>query len=86
MITTRGALTRRRALAGALLLVPPAALSTPACAADWPERTIRMIVPFAAGAGADTVGRTFAEELAKALGQPCRGRQQGRRRRPVGNG
>jgi tripartite-type tricarboxylate transporter receptor subunit TctC len=29
-----------------------------------------MIVPFAAGSGADTVGRTFAEELAKALGQP----------------
>ena len=29
-----------------------------------------MIVPFGAGAGADTVGRTFAEELAKALGQP----------------
>ena len=28
-----------------------------------------MIVPFAAGSGADTVGRTFAEELAKALGQ-----------------
>ena len=28
-----------------------------------------MIVPFAAGSGADTVGRTYAEELAKALGQ-----------------
>jgi tripartite-type tricarboxylate transporter receptor subunit TctC len=39
-------------------------------AADWPERPIRMIIPFAPGAGADIVGRTFAEELAKALGQP----------------
>ena len=39
-------------------------------AGDWPERTVRMIVPFVAGAGADIVGRTFAEELAKALGQP----------------
>ena len=29
-----------------------------------------MIIPFAPGAGADIVGRTFAEELAKALGQP----------------
>src|ERR1700755_498351 len=60
-------LTRRdalgNALGGAALLVPAAAR-----AADWRERTVRMIVPFAAGAGADTVGRVFAEELAKALG------------------
>jgi tripartite-type tricarboxylate transporter receptor subunit TctC len=29
-----------------------------------------MIIPFVAAAGADIVGRTYAEELAKALGQP----------------
>jgi tripartite-type tricarboxylate transporter receptor subunit TctC len=29
-----------------------------------------MIIPFAPGAGADIVGRTFADELAKGLGQP----------------
>lgn len=62
---TRPALTRRHALAGALLLVPGTA-----AAADWPERALRMIIPFAPGSGADIVGRTFAEELAKALGQP----------------
>jgi len=65
-VSTRQALTRRQALAGALMLVPAAA----ARAADWPERPLRMIIPFAPGAGADIVGRTFAEELAKALGQP----------------
>jgi tripartite-type tricarboxylate transporter receptor subunit TctC len=65
MIPTRQVLARRHVLAGALLLLPAAAR-----AADWPERTVRMIVPFVAGAGADIVGRTFAEELAKALGQP----------------
>lgn len=64
MIPSRPVLTRRLALGGALLLVPAATR-----AGDWPERTVRMIVPFAAGAGADTVGRVFAEELAKALGQ-----------------
>jgi tripartite-type tricarboxylate transporter receptor subunit TctC len=29
-----------------------------------------MIIPYVAGAGADIVGRTYADELAKALGQP----------------
>src|SRR5262245_50768406 len=56
---------RRHVLAGAALLLPAAAR-----AAEWPERPIRMIIPFAPGAGADIVGRTFAEELAKAVGQP----------------
>ena len=65
MIPSRQVLTRRHALAGVLLFFPAAAR-----AGDWPERTVRMIVPYVAGAGADTVGRTFAEELAKALGQP----------------
>ena len=69
MTPSRQTLTRRYALAGFLLLASPLLTSTTGWAADWPERTIRMIVPFAAGSGADTVGRTFAEELAKALGQ-----------------
>ena len=65
MSPSRQVLTRRHALAGALMLAPVLAR-----AADWPERPVRMIVPFAPGAGADIVGRTFAEELAKGLGQP----------------
>ena len=65
MIPSRQVLTRRHTLAGVLLLMPVATR-----AGDWPERTVRMIVPFVAGAGADTVGRTFAEELSKSLGQP----------------
>jgi tripartite-type tricarboxylate transporter receptor subunit TctC len=57
--------TRRQVLGGALAALLP----TAAGAAEWPERPIRMIIPFAPGAGADIVGRTFAEELGKALGQ-----------------
>ncbi len=64
MITSQQVLKRWLTLMACLLLMPAGAW-----AADWPERTVRMIVPFGAGAGADTVGRTFAEELAKALGQ-----------------
>lgn len=41
---------------------------TPA-AAQYPERTIRMIVPFAAGSATDTSARLYAAELSKQLGQ-----------------
>jgi tripartite-type tricarboxylate transporter receptor subunit TctC len=61
---SRQSLTRRSVLGSVALLVPATAR-----AGEWPERTVRMIVPLAAGAGADTVGRVFAEELATALGQ-----------------
>jgi tripartite-type tricarboxylate transporter receptor subunit TctC len=64
--TRRHVLARRQALATALTLLLPAAGK----AADWPERPVRLIIPFVAGAGADIVGRTYAEELAKAIGQP----------------
>jgi tripartite-type tricarboxylate transporter receptor subunit TctC len=57
--------TRRHFLAGSTALLLPST----ARAAEWPERPIRMIIPFAPGSGADIVGRTFADELAKALGQ-----------------
>lgn len=57
--------TRRQVLGGALAALLP----TAARAAEWPERPIRMIIPFAPGAGADIIGRTFADELGKALGQ-----------------
>ena len=66
VLALRPVLARRRVLAGGALLVLPVT----ARAAEWPERPVRMIIPFAAGAGADIVGRSFAEELAKALGQP----------------
>ena len=38
--------------------------------ADYPERPIRMIVPFAAGGPADMVGREFAKLFGDKLGQP----------------
>lgn len=35
----------------------------------WPERPIRIIVPYAAGQGADVLMRLVAQELTKTLGQ-----------------
>ena len=37
--------------------------------ADWPERTITIIVPFPAGGANDLLGRLLAAELAPTLGQ-----------------
>lgn len=46
------------------------AFTTSASAQDYPNRPIRMIVPFPAGQASDTISRLVGEELAKALGQP----------------
>ena len=46
------------------------ALSTlPAAAQDWPTRTVRVIVPFGAGATPDTIARLIADRLQQKLGQ-----------------
>lgn len=37
--------------------------------ADYPERAVNVMVPFAAGGGADVPARFLAEELEKGLGQ-----------------
>jgi tripartite-type tricarboxylate transporter receptor subunit TctC len=58
---------RRRGFCAALL----AALVPCLCgAAGYPERSIRFIVPFAPGGGADATARIIAEQLGRALQQP----------------
>jgi tripartite-type tricarboxylate transporter receptor subunit TctC len=42
----------------------------PLRADNWPAKPIRLIVPFAAGGSADTLGRVFAQALSQTLGQP----------------
>ena len=39
-------------------------------AGAWPTRSLRILVPLAAGSTADIVSRLLASELAKSLGQP----------------
>jgi len=38
-------------------------------AADYPNKSIRMLVGFAAGGGTDTVARVFGQRLSESLGQ-----------------
>ncbi|NKC30476.1 Bug family tripartite tricarboxylate transporter substrate binding protein [Falsiroseomonas selenitidurans] len=62
-------LTRRALLAAAAPL--PAALASPALAqAPWPQRPIRLVVPFPAGGGTDVVARIYAAKMSELLGQP----------------
>lgn len=56
---------KHSAIAIAALLV--AASATPAWSA-YPERPIRMIVPFAPGGGSDISARTMSDELGQTLG------------------
>jgi tripartite-type tricarboxylate transporter receptor subunit TctC len=62
---------REIAVAGALLLgMSYAALAQTTTTATYPNRFIKLIVPYSAGGGTDVVGRVVAEKLAERLGQP----------------
>ena len=68
MIPKRQSLTTR-GLAFAILMLF-CGLAAPAGAQTFPNKPIRIIVPFAAGGGSDTVTRIVANKLADRLGQP----------------
>ena len=44
--------------------------NAPVAAQAYPEKPVRMIVPFPAGGGSDTAGRAIAQRLSERLGQP----------------
>jgi tripartite-type tricarboxylate transporter receptor subunit TctC len=58
---------RRRLIAAAAAATT---LHSFSAAAAWPERPIRVIVPFAAGGNADTIARLLQPRLQERLGQP----------------
>jgi tripartite-type tricarboxylate transporter receptor subunit TctC len=61
---------KRRILLQALAAVSVLAGAMPSVAASWPERPIRMVVPYPAGGGSDNIARYLGERVGAALGQP----------------
>lgn len=70
-------LTRRMAMGATLALAAPSL----ARASTWPDRPVRLVIPFGGGGQTDIVSRVTAEALAARLGQPVLADN-----RPGGNG
>ena len=59
-----------RRFAAVFAMAAFAVLSTPVHAQAWPERAIRLVVPFPPGGLIDNMARLVAPRLAQELGQP----------------
>jgi len=59
-----------RCLFAALVVVAAFATSTAASAQGYPNRAVRLVVPFPAGGPADALGRAIADQWSKMWGQP----------------
>ena len=71
MSNTSGRRTLLRNAIGILLAGCVAGNAMAAAPVDkYPERTLRIVVPYAAGGGTDILARRIANDLSKRLGQP----------------
>jgi tripartite-type tricarboxylate transporter receptor subunit TctC len=60
----------RRTLIALAAALAVAAAGTTARGEDWPQRTVRIVVGFGPGGGADIIGRIVGQALQEKLGQP----------------
>jgi tripartite-type tricarboxylate transporter receptor subunit TctC len=59
---------RMRGIRPLLLSALLCAAAVPASAEDWPQRVVRVVVPYAPGGNADTIGRFTAQALTAGIG------------------
>lgn len=57
------------ALAACFALAAVAVDPDPAAAAGWPERPVRIVIPYAPGGGSDLLARLISDKLTRQLGQ-----------------
>ena len=71
MLTFRQASAPRRTLLAAIAYCVAGALglAAPVLAQDYPNKVIKLVVPFPPGGGTDLIGRLMATRLSAALGQ-----------------
>jgi tripartite-type tricarboxylate transporter receptor subunit TctC len=67
--TSLAGVRRRTVIASAMVAVPGLG-SAPAAAAAFPDRAVRIVVPYSVGVGPDVVARSVAERLARRWSQP----------------
>ena len=69
LLMVHASLSRRHAILGTVLALP-----LPGMAAgpddNWPNRAIKLMVPFPPGGGSDTVARIIGTAMSERLGQP----------------
>ena len=67
-------------LGGALLAVGLAGEAV-AQAASWPDKPVKLILPYAPGGATDLIGRPWADKLGQVVRPAVRDREPRRRRR-----
>ena len=60
----------RRTVLKALAALPATGFAAPSFAQSYPDRAIKLIVPYLAGGATDVGARVVAERMSKGLGQP----------------
>jgi tripartite-type tricarboxylate transporter receptor subunit TctC len=63
-------LPRRRALSGLMAAIAASAAPSSFAQSSWPNRPIKLVLPFGPGSASDVLARSFTEPLSQVLKQP----------------